>query len=267
MPDKFGVLFIGDLIGRPGRQALARFLPQLRKKYQPDLLIANAENAAGGNGLTEEIGKELLFQVDVLTSGNHIWDKKEVLPYLEKEPRLLRPANYPACNPGNGYYIYQSEKGIKAAIFNLQGRVFMEPIDCPFLQADRLLETVKPITPVVIIDFHAEATSEKQALGWYLDGRASAVIGTHTHIPTADERVLPEGTAYITDVGMAGGLNSVIGMKPEQALRRFLTSRPQRFEPATGGLMLSTVYITLDPETGKALSINRELITEEKSGE
>ncbi|RFT16937.1 MAG: Phosphoesterase [Candidatus Saccharicenans subterraneus] len=265
MPDKFGVLFIGDLIGRPGRRALSRFLPELRKKYQPDLVVANAENASGGNGLTEETGKELFFQVDVLTSGNHIWDKKEVLNYMEKEPRLLRPANYPAANPGHGYYIYQSERGVRAAVVNLQGRVFMEPIDCPFLAADRLLAEIIPITPIVIIDFHAEATSEKQALGWYLNGRVSAVIGTHTHIPTADERLLPGGTAYITDVGMAGGLNSVIGMKPEQALQRFLTSRPQRFEPATDGLMLSAVYIDIDPASGKALTIKRELLTEDQS--
>jgi hypothetical protein len=267
MPDKFGVLFIGDLIGRPGRRALARFLPELKRKYQPDLIVANAENAAGGNGLTEEIGKELLFQVDVLTSGNHIWDKKEVLSYLEKEPRLLRPANYPAGNPGRGHYIFQSEKGIRAAVLNLQGRVFMEPIECPFRQADRELEAILPITPIVIIDFHAEATSEKQALGWYLDGRISALIGTHTHIPTADERLLPKNTAYITDVGMAGGLNSVIGMKPEQALQRFLSSRPQRFEPSPDGLILSSVFISLDPESGKALSIKQEILTEEKSEE
>lgn len=267
MPDKFGVLFIGDLIGRPGRRALARFLPELKRKYQPDLIVANAENAAGGNGLTEEIGKELFFLVDVLTSGNHIWDKKEVLNYLEKEPRLLRPANYPAGNPGRGHYVFQSENGIKAAVLNLQGRVFMEPIECPFRQADRELETILPITPIVIIDFHAEATSEKQALGWYLDGRVSALIGTHTHIPTADERILPKGTAYITDVGMAGGLNSVIGMKREQALQRFLTSRPQRFEPATDGLLLNAVFISIDPESGKALSIKREMLVEEKSEE
>ncbi len=267
MPDKFGVLFIGDLIGRPGRRALSRFLPELRKKYRPDLVVVNAENAAGGNGLTEETGKELFFQVDVLTSGNHIWDKKEVLNYMERETRLLRPANYPAVNPGHGYYIYQSEKGIKAAVVNLQGRVFMEPIDCPFLTADRLLSEIIPITPIVIIDFHAEATSEKQALGWYLNGRVSAVIGTHTHIPTADERLLPGGTAYITDVGMAGGLNSVIGMKPEQALQRFLTARPQRFEPATDGLMLSAVFIDIDPASGKALTIRREFLTEDQSEE
>jgi len=267
MPDKFEVLFIGDLIGRPGRRALARFLPELKKKYEPDLIIANAENAAGGNGLTEEIGKELFFQVDVLTSGNHIWDKKEVLNYLDKEPRLLRPANYPAGNPGRGHYIFQNEKGIKAAVLNLQGRVFMEPIDCPFRQADIEIEALSKTTPIIVIDFHAEATSEKQGLGWYLDGRASALIGTHTHTPTADERVLPRGTAYITDVGMAGGLNSVIGMKPEQALQRFLSSRPQRFEPATDGLVLSSVAISIDPASGKALSIKRELLTEEKSEE
>jgi len=214
--------------------------------------------------LTEETGQELFFQVDVLTSGNHIWDKKEVLNYIEKENRLLRPANYPAVNPGHGYYIYQNEKGIKAAVVNLQGRVFMEPIDCPFLTADRLLMEIIPITPIIIVDFHAEATSEKQALGWYLNGRVSAVIGTHTHIQTADERLLPGGTAYITDVGMAGGLNSVIGMKPEQALQRFLTGRPQRFEPASDGLMLSAVYLAIDPESGKALTIKRELLTEDQ---
>ncbi|MDH7494146.1 MAG: TIGR00282 family metallophosphoesterase [Candidatus Saccharicenans sp.] len=267
MPDKFGVLFIGDLIGRPGRRALARFLPDLRKKYEPDLVVANAENAAGGNGLTEEIGKELLFQVDILTSGNHIWDKKEVLGYMEKENRLLRPANYPVVNPGRGHYLFQNEKGIKAAVINLQGRVFMEPIDCPFLTADRLLEEIRPSTPIVIIDFHAEATSEKQALGWYLNGRVAAVIGTHTHIPTADERILPGGTAYITDVGMAGGRDSVIGMKPAQALQRFLTARPQRFEPATDGLLLSAVFITINPTSGRALTIQRELLTEDQSEE
>ncbi|MCI4444425.1 MAG: TIGR00282 family metallophosphoesterase [Candidatus Aminicenantes bacterium] len=267
MPDKFGILFIGDLIGRPGRRALARFLPELKKKYQPDLIIANAENAAGGSGLTEEIGKELFFQVDVLTSGNHIWDKKEALSYLDKENRLLRPANYPPGNPGHGHYIFQSEKGIKAAVLNLQGRVFMEPIECPFRQADQELEKILQITPIVVIDFHAEATSEKQALGWYLAGRVSAVIGTHTHTPTADERILPGGTAFLTDVGMAGGLNSIIGMKPEQALQRFLLSRPQRFEPATDGLVLSAVFISIDSASGKALSIKRETLIEEKSEE
>jgi len=267
MPDKFHVLFIGDVIGRPGRKALSRFLPELKKKYQPDLVIVNAENAAGGNGLTEEIGRELLFQADVLTSGNHIWDKKEALSYLDREPRLLRPANYPPGNPGHGSYVFQDENGQKAAVLNLQGRVFMEPISCPFRTAEEEIEKLRSQTPIIIIDFHAEATSEKQALGWFLDGRVSAVIGTHTHIPTADERILPGGTAYLTDVGMAGGLNSVIGMKPEQALQRFLTSRPQRFEPASDGLILCAVFIAINPENGRALSIKRETLIEEKSGD
>ncbi|MDD8020643.1 MAG: TIGR00282 family metallophosphoesterase [Acidobacteriota bacterium] len=263
MPDNFRVLFIGDIVGRPGRRALNRFLPDLRKEYRPDLVVANAENAAGGIGLTEDISRELLLQVDVLTSGNHIWDKKEVFNFLEKEPRLIRPANYPEGNPGHGYYIFQNEDGIKAAILNLQGRVFMEPIDCPFRRAEKDLESILPQTPVVIIDFHAEATSEKQALGWFLKGRVTALIGTHTHVQTADDRVLPGGTAYISDVGMAGGLGSVIGMKPEQATSRFLTGRPQKFEPANEGLILGAVLIEIDSSSGKALSIKREMMIED----
>ncbi|HRD02867.1 MAG TPA: TIGR00282 family metallophosphoesterase [Candidatus Saccharicenans sp.] len=263
MPDKFRVLFIGDIVGRPGRRALSRFLPDLRKKSQPSLVMANGENAAGGIGLTEDIGRELLLQVDVLTSGNHIWDKKEVFNYLEKEPRLVRPANYPEGNPGHGYHIFENEDGIKAAILNLQGRVFMEPVDCPFRRAEKELETILAQTPIVIIDFHAEATSEKQALGWFLDGRVSAILGTHTHIQTADERILPGGTAYISDVGMAGGLNSVIGMKPEQAMNRFLTGRPQKFEPANEGLILGAVLLEIDAKSGKALSIKREMMIED----
>ena len=263
MPDNFIVLFIGDIVGRPGRRALSRFLPELKKKYRPSLVIANGENAAGGIGLTEEIARELLLQVDVLTSGNHIWDKKEVFNYLEKEPRLVRPANYPEGNPGHGYHIFENENGIKAAILNLQGRVFMEPVDCPFRRAEKELEAILPLTPTIIIDFHAEATSEKQALGWFLNGKVSAILGTHTHIQTADERILPGGTAYISDVGMAGGLNSVIGMKPEQALNRFLTARPQKFEPATEGLVLGCVLIQIDPQSGKALTIKREMLVED----
>jgi len=263
MPDNFKVLFIGDIVGRPGRRALGKFLPDLRKKYWPDVVIANGENAAGGIGLTEDIARELLLQVDVLTSGNHIWDKKEVFNYLEKEPRLIRPANYPEGNPGHGYYLFQNENGIKAAVLNLQGRVFMEPVDCPFRRAEKDLETILARTPVVIIDFHAEATSEKQALAWFLDGRISALIGTHTHIQTADDRILPKGTAYISDVGMAGGFDSVIGMKPEQAVSRFLTGRPQKFEPANEGLILGAVLIEIDSQTGKALSLKREMMIED----
>ncbi|MFB0566393.1 MAG: TIGR00282 family metallophosphoesterase [Candidatus Aminicenantaceae bacterium] len=266
MPDKrnIRVLFLGDLIGRPGRKALKRYLPSLIEKYSPVLIIANAENAAGGIGITEKVGQELLSQLNVLTSGNHIWDKREVISYLEKEERLLRPANYPPQNPGKGSYLFQGESGVKVGIINLQGRVFMEPIDCPFRTADEELKKLGQLTQAIIVDFHAEATSEKQAMGWYLDGRVSAVIGTHTHVLTADERILTQGTAYITDVGMVGGYNSIIGIRRDQALKRFLTSRPQRFEPGKDGLFCSAVFTEIEAQTGKALKIQREMIVEEK---
>jgi metallophosphoesterase (TIGR00282 family) len=267
MPDKLSILFLGDIIGRPGRQAMDRLLPFLLKKYSPALVIANAENAAGGIGITEKVGHQLFDRLDVLTSGNHIWDKKEALEYIEKEPRLLRPANYPDPNPGSSTYVYVDDEGHKIGVLNLQGRVFMEPIECPFRAADRLVDELKSVTPVVVVDFHAEATSEKQALGWYLDGRVSAVIGTHTHVQTADERILPRGTAYITDVGMVGSYNSVIGMRRDQSIRRFLTSRPQRFEPAKEGHMLSSVLVEINPSSGKALSIKREMVIEDGNGE
>ena len=263
MPAEFGVLFLGDIVGRPGRRAMDKFLPALVKKYGPAMIVANGENAAGGSGMTEEIGKDLFMHVDVLTSGNHIWDKKEALPYLEREPRLLRPANYPAVNPGRSSYVFRSADGVKAAVLNLQGRVFMEPLDCPFRRADEEIAALRAETPLIFIDFHAEATSEKQALSWHLDGRVTAVIGTHTHVPTSDERVLPKGTAYITDAGMAGGRNAVIGIAREPALQRFLTSRPQRFEPSRDGLFLSGVFIRADAQTGKALSITREVLAED----
>lgn len=265
MPDKLGFVFIGDIIGRPGRRALDKFLPRLVKKYSPAFVVANAENAAGGAGITEEIAGELLSQVDVLTSGNHIWDKKEAIPLLDREPRLLRPANYPPINPGRGSYVLE-KGGWKAGVLNLQGRVFMEPIDCPFRTADEEVERLRAVTPIVVVDLHAEATSEKQAMGWHLDGRVSAVIGTHTHVPTADERLLPRGTAFITDVGMASGYNSVIGIQRGQALARFLTSRPQRFEPEKSGAFLSAVYVEVEASTGRALSIRQEIFVEE-SGE
>jgi metallophosphoesterase (TIGR00282 family) len=266
MPDKVTVLFIGDVIGRPGRRALKQHLSALIRKYNPSLIIANAENAAGGIGLTEKVAQELFENVDVLTSGNHIWDKKEALDLLEKEPRLLRPANYPPQNPGKGAYVFTDDQGRKLGVLNLQGRVFMEPIDCPFLAADREMESLRDITPLIVVDFHAEATSEKQAMGWYLDGKASAVVGTHTHIPTADERILPGGTAYITDIGMVGGYNSVIGIKRDQALLRFLSSRPQRFEPSKEGMIFSFFCVELDTQTGKALSIQRESLIENHEG-
>jgi metallophosphoesterase (TIGR00282 family) len=266
MPDKISFLFLGDVIGRPGRKVLKKYLPFFVEKYSPSLVIANGENAAGGIGITEEIGRELLSQVDVLTSGNHIWDKKEAESYLDKEPRLLRPANYPPQNPGKGTYIFESVKGKKVGILNLQGRVFMDPIDCPFRVADEEIKQLKDTTPVVIVDFHAEATSEKQAMGWYLDGKVSAVIGTHTHVATADERILPRGTAFITDVGMVGGFDSVIGIRSQLAIKRFLTGRPQRLEPAKTGLLFCAVFVEVEEESGKALSIKRETIKEGESG-
>jgi metallophosphoesterase (TIGR00282 family) len=266
MPDKVIVLFIGDVIGRPGRRALKQYMSALVRKYNPSLVIANAENAAGGIGLTEKIAEELFESVDVLTSGNHIWDKKEALELLGKEPRLLRPANYPPQNPGHGAYVFTDDQGRKIGVLNLQGRVFMEPIDCPFLVADRELEMLREITPVIFVDFHAEATSEKQAMGWYLDGRVSAVVGTHTHVPTADERILPGGTAYITDIGMVGGYNSVIGIKRDQAVLRFLSSRPQRFEPSKEGMIFSFFCVEIDARTGKTLSIQRESLIESNEG-
>ena len=263
MPDKLGILFIGDIVGHPGRRALRRFMPRLREKYSPDLIVANGENAAGGVGITPEVGTELLEFVDVLTPGNHVWDKKEALPYLEREARLLRPANYPPVNPGRGAYVVKSPRGWKAGVLNLQGRVFMEPLDCPFRVADDEVAKLREETPVILVDFHAEATSEKQALGWYLDGRVSALVGTHTHVSTADEHILPKGTAYITDVGMVGGYRSVIGIRPEQAVARFLTARPQRFEPEKEGLLFSSVFIEVEAASGRALAIRRETIVEE----
>lgn len=267
MQDKISLLFIGDIIGRPGRRALSRFLPSVSQKYSPSIVIANGENAAGGIGITKEVAQELLTQVHVLTSGNHIWDKREALTYLDDEPRLLRPANYPSPNPGRGTYIFTDDLGRKIAVLNLQGRVFMEPIDCPFRVADQEIKKLKELTPLIVVDFHAEATSEKQAMGWYLDGRVSAVIGTHTHVATADERILPKGTAFITDVGMVGGYNSVIGLRRDQALARFLTARPHRFEPGKDGLIFAAVAVVIGAENGKALSITREIIVEERSGQ
>jgi metallophosphoesterase (TIGR00282 family) len=266
MPDKISILFLGDVIGRPGRRILERYLPPVVEKHSPSLIIANGENSAGGLGITEKVGQELLRDIDVLTSGNHIFDKKEGLDYLAREPRVLRPANYPPQNPGKGTYLFEGG-GKKIGILNLQGRVFMEPIDCPFRTADEELKKLRASTPVIVVDFHAEATSEKQAMGWYLDGKVSAVIGTHTHVPTADERILPQGTAFITDVGMVGGYNSVIGMRRDQALNKFLTGRPQRFEPAKEGAFFSAVFFEVEAKTGKTLSIRREMIAEEESGD
>jgi metallophosphoesterase (TIGR00282 family) len=216
------------------------------------------ENAAGGFGITPDIAREILaYGVDVMTSGNHIWDKKEVLPFFEKEPRLLRPGNYPPGVPGNDSFVTSTPVGVMAAVLNLQGRVFMPIIDCPFRRAEAQIEKLSRQAQVIIVDFHAEATSEKMAFSWFLDGKVSAVIGTHTHIPTADERVLPQGTAYISDVGMTGSYNSVIGMKVEGSLSRFLTGLPSRFESAKESPVLASVVLDIDEESGKARSIER----------
>lgn len=245
---------IGDVIGKPGRQAVRSLVPDLRREYQIDLVIANGENTAGGFGITVETANELLESgVDVLTSGNHVWDQKEIIPHLDEGLPLLRPANYPD-SPGRGYLV---QRGVM--VINLIGRVFMSPLDCPFRTADRMLKEAKTgdVSRIIVVDFHAEATSEKQAMGWYLDGRVSAVLGTHTHVGTVDARILPKGTAYLTDVGMTGPVNSVIGSDTSAVLDRFLTALPQRLPVARGPVIMNSVLVDIDPETGKALTIQR----------
>jgi metallophosphoesterase (TIGR00282 family) len=253
------VLFVGDITGRPGRICLANYLFECkRQKIEYDFIIANVENAAGGFGLTKEISQKISsYGVDCQTSGNHIWDRKEILSYFEAEPRLLRPANYPSGAPGLGYNVYKARNGEEVAVINLQGRIFMWNIDCPFRTADRILEEVSRRTKLIFIDFHAEATSEKQAMGWYLNGRVSAVFGTHTHVQTADERVLSAGTAYITDVGMTGPYESIIGVQINDALYRIINALPNKFNTASEDVRLAAVVVDSDPGTGKACSIQR----------
>lgn len=252
------VLFIGDIVGKPGRQALARELHRLVDRHRVDLVIVNGENAAGGFGITEETGRELFSQgVHVITSGNHIWDKKDSVGYLDAEQRLIRPANYPPGTPGRGSTIAVTSGGVKVGILNLEGRVFMNNLDCPFRTADKEIERLKAQTPIVIVDIHAEATSEKSSLGWYLDGRASAVIGTHTHVQTADERILPGGTAYITDAGMTGAFDSVIGVRKDEPIQKFLTQLPAKFEVAKKDIRLNGVFLVIDEKEGRAVSIER----------
>ncbi|HXE79556.1 MAG TPA: TIGR00282 family metallophosphoesterase [Vicinamibacterales bacterium] len=252
------VLFIGDIFGRPGRDLVRTGLAALVERHGVDLVIANAENAAGGFGITREVGDELLaYGIDVMTSGNHVWDKKEAIDYIGAEPRLLRPANYPAGVPGRGSCVARTRDGRSVGVVNLMGRVFMPQVDSPFAVADRELEALAGRAAAVIVDFHAEATSEKLAMGWHLDGRATAVIGTHTHVQTADEQVLPQGTAYITDVGMTGPHDGIIGVDREAALSRFLTGMPSRFDPASGNPRLNAVLVRADERTGRAASIAR----------
>jgi len=248
---------IGDVIGRPGRRALSRFLPELAGELSADLVVVNVENAAGGFGMSEEIHDQLAgLGVDVLTTGNHVWDRKEFIKEIENCERVLRPLNFPPGAPGRGFIVIETEAG-PAAVVNLAGRVYMPPADCPFRSMDQLLGELDPDVKVILVDFHAEATSEKAALGHYLDGRVTAVIGTHTHVATADARVLPGGTAYLTDVGMTGPRDSVIGVKIEPILERFLKGLPRRFDTASGVVEINAAHVQCDPRTGKASAITR----------
>lgn len=252
------ILVIGDVVGRPGRRAVSRVLPGLVARLAPALVIANAENAAGGIGVTPETAQELLAAgVDVLTTGNHVWNKKGIEEFLDSEPRILRPANYPPGAPGRGWAAYTCRNGAEVVVVNLEGRVFLQPIDCPFRAADSILEEMRGRARTVVVDFHAEATSEKVAMGYFLDGRVSAVVGTHTHVQTADERVLPSGTAYITDLGMTGPTESVIGVRSEIIVERFLSGLPCKFDVASGPAQLQGVVLDIDESTGLARGIDR----------
>src|SRR5437870_9020145 len=248
---------VGDVFGEPGRRALQTLLPRIKREYEIDVTVVNVEYAAAGFGVMPKMCREFLEQgADVLTSGNHIWDKKEIVEYITKENLLLRPANFPAGTPGVGYVTVKTGPH-KVAVLNLMGRVFMLPIDCPFRKADEILPELRKETPIILVDMHCEATSESLAMGWYLDGRVSAVVGTHRHVQTADERVLPGGTAYITDLGMTGPTDGVIGVDRDQIIQRFLHQMPLRFETAKGPAALHGVVIVVEPETGRASSIRR----------
>jgi 2',3'-cyclic-nucleotide 2'-phosphodiesterase len=252
------LLFIGDIVGRPGRELVRRGLSAIVAHHQIDLVIANGENAAAGFGITPDLAEDLFsYGVHVLTGGNHTWDKKEILPYYDEQPRLIRPANFPAGAPGRGVYVARTKSGVAVAVVNVMGRVFMTAIDDPFRVVEAEIAAIRHEARVIFVDFHAEATSEKVAMGWHLDGRATAVVGTHTHVQTADERILPHGTAFITDVGMTGPHDSVIGVERSAILARFLTGLPQRFETATENPRLNGVVIEADESTGRASAIHR----------
>jgi metallophosphoesterase (TIGR00282 family) len=257
------VLFIGDIIGEPGRRALTRTLPRVIAQHGVDIVIGNGENAAGGFGITPDIATELFdLGLAVITLGNHAWDKKETVEFIKREPRLLRPANYPEGVPGLGSLVVETPLGERLAVLQVMGRAFMPPLDCPFRTARREVERLKTQTRAIIVDMHAEATSEKMAMGHFLDGDVTAVVGTHTHVQTADEQILPKGTAYLTDIGMTGPLHSVIGIRKELAIQKFLTGMPVRFEVAPGPALLSAVLIELDGSLGKAVSISRLRVPE-----
>jgi 2',3'-cyclic-nucleotide 2'-phosphodiesterase len=252
------LLFLGDIVGKPGRLAVCGLLPKLIHRTGANFVIANCENVAGGAGVDPDSCRELFEAgADVLTSGNHIWRRREIVDYFEREPRLLRPANFPPGAPGVGWRCFAAADGIEVAVVNLIGRVFMDSVDCPFQAADRILGEIGRRTPVIFVDMHADATSEKGAMGWHLAGRVSAVVGSHTHVQTADERVLEPGTAYLTDAGMCGPIDSVIGVKRELAIRRFITHLPTRFEPAAGRTVVQGAVVSLDPATGRATAISR----------
>jgi metallophosphoesterase (TIGR00282 family) len=250
------ILMIGDIVGRPGRNAVKQYLQINSKQY--DFIIANGENAAGGKGITPEIVYDLFNSgIDFITMGNHIWDKKEIIKFIEYEPNIIRPANYPPNSPGRGSAVIKLDNTTQIGLINLSGRVFLPALDCPFRTAHNLVKEMRQKTPIIIIDFHAEATSEKVALGWYLDGQVSAVLGTHTHIQTADERILPQGTAYISDIGMTGPRNSVLGVKKELIIQRFLTQLPTRFEIAGGEAIFNAISLKIDKSSGKCLHLER----------
>ena len=258
-PGNVRVLMIGDIIGKPGRVAVETLLPDLRRDRGVDLVVANGENLAGGMGLTPSIAAGVLRSgVDVITSGNHIWDRREIYPELDHDERILRPVNYGGAGvPGRGWGIFHTGEGAEVAVINAQGRTFMQPIDNPFLALDDTLDGAVELPAARVVDFHCEVTSEKNAFGIYLDGRVSAVCGTHTHVPTADQRILPRGTAYVSDIGMTGPVDSVIGFAPETVLPRFLTGLPTRFEVGRGPVVFNAVLIDLDPESGRATGIER----------
>jgi hypothetical protein len=257
-PETFRILFLGDVVGEPGRKAVTTILPLLKEELQADFIIVNGENAAGGRGITPKIAISLMRAgAAVVTTGDHIWDQKEIVPFMLEEPRLLRPINYPEGAPGQGMLVLQTKK-CKVGVINLQGRTFMkEGMENPFPAVLKCVQQMREETPVIFVDFHAEATSEKVAMGWHLDGLVSAVVGTHTHVPTADERVLPKGTAFQSDAGMCGPMDSVIGSQVEPVLERFLTAMPTRFGVGRGAVRVNGTLVTLDPTTGKAKSIER----------
>ncbi|MCX5698343.1 MAG: TIGR00282 family metallophosphoesterase [Candidatus Omnitrophica bacterium] len=252
------ILFIGDIVGSPGREAIKRLVVPLKQELGIDFVIANAENSSGGSGITSKVAAELFASgADVLTSGDHIWKKPEIFELINQEERILRPLNFPSGAPGRGASVFKAQNGAKVGVININGRVFMEALECPFKAALKAAEELAVETKIIIVDIHAEATSEKIALGWYLDGKVSAIFGTHTHIQTADEKILPQGTAYITDVGMTGPYDSVIGRRVDDVLTRFLSSIPVRFQVAEGNIQLHGALVEIDEVTGKARSILR----------